>query len=79
MTNTSFWKEKADSLPASVRERYAGYFEAAERWERVLDDAVDAWRGTRRALARGCKVAARCSRAAAQLLDAAARGLAPTA
>lgn len=78
MTSTSFWKEQADSLPASVRERYAAYFEAAERWDSVLDAGLDVWRGTRRALAQGCHLAARCSRAAAQLLDAAARGLAPT-
>jgi hypothetical protein len=78
MTSTSFWKEKADSLPPHVRERYAGCFEAAERWERVLDAGVDAWRGTRRALARGCKVAARGSRATAKWLDAAARDLSPS-
>lgn len=32
-----FWRAAANSLPAQVRARYAGYFESAERWELMLD------------------------------------------
>jgi hypothetical protein len=34
---TSFWQKAATSLPPQVRARYAGYFVAAERWDRRLD------------------------------------------
>jgi hypothetical protein len=36
-TATSFWQRAAQSLPAPVRERYAHYFDTAERWEAGLD------------------------------------------
>lgn len=36
-TTNSFWQKAAQSLPAHVRTRYAGYFAAAERWESRLD------------------------------------------
>lgn len=38
---SAFWREAAGSLPASVRARYAGYFERAERWELMLDEAIE--------------------------------------
>lgn len=38
---TSFWQKAAQSLPAQVRARYAGYFVAAERWETVFDGFVE--------------------------------------
>jgi hypothetical protein len=78
MMTTSFWKEAANSLPAPVRDRYAAYFEAAERWEIVLDAAVDACRLGKHALAEACRGAARLFRATAGLLDAAARSFTPT-
>jgi hypothetical protein len=37
----SFWQNAAQSLPAQVRARYAGYFVAAERWEATLDGFVE--------------------------------------
>ena len=44
MLKTAFWRNAADSLPASVRARYVGHFEDAERWELRLDAAIEAWR-----------------------------------
>jgi hypothetical protein len=37
----SFWQKAAQSLPAQVRTRYAGYFVAAERWELALDGLIE--------------------------------------
>ena len=37
----SFWQKAAKSLPPHVRARYAGYFVAAERWDRTYDDVVE--------------------------------------
>jgi hypothetical protein len=37
--NVNFWREAAKSLPAHVRSRYAGYFEAAQSWEFAYDRA----------------------------------------
>ena len=37
---TIFWRKAAQSLPAQVRVRYAGYFERAERIERGLDGLI---------------------------------------
>lgn len=67
MTSTSFWKERADSLPASVRERYAAYFEAAERWEKILDAGLDAWRRAR--LAYSLSSSARASSSAQDMVS----------
>jgi hypothetical protein len=46
----SFWKNAARSLPPEVRWRYAKLFEAAERYERLLDLALDAGGHALRAL-----------------------------
>jgi hypothetical protein len=37
----AFWRAAAKSLPAAVQARYAGYFERAERWELMLDTAIE--------------------------------------
>src|SRR5687768_16164810 len=47
----SFWSSAAASLPPHVRRRYAHLFEAAERWEPVIDFLVDACTSAWRALA----------------------------
>ena len=73
---TSFWKDAAASLPPAVRERYAAHFKAAERYEQLFDLAVETWRGTRPALAKGCRAAAQTLRAAARRLDSTARHIA---
>lgn len=75
---TSFWKHAAASLPPEIRYRYAAEFEAAGRFEQVLDRLVGAWGRARRALAKSCEIAARALRAAARILDAAARRLSLT-
>ena len=41
MLKTAFWRNAANSLPASVRARYIGHFEDAERWELALDAAIE--------------------------------------
>jgi hypothetical protein len=41
MLKTAFWKKAANSLPATVRERYMANFEQAERWELAFDALVD--------------------------------------
>lgn len=38
----SFWQDAARSLPAPVRNRYAGYFESAERFDEILGAAIGA-------------------------------------
>jgi hypothetical protein len=44
MLKTRFWRNAADSLPAAVRARYIAHFEAAERFDLMLDAVVDAWK-----------------------------------
>jgi hypothetical protein len=39
--NARFWRDAAQSLPDRVRQRYVGYFEAAETWELLLDGALE--------------------------------------
>lgn len=46
----SFWRNAAASLPPHVRRRYAHLFEAAERYEPVIDFLVDSARHASRAL-----------------------------
>jgi len=48
----SFWRTAAASLPAHVRRRYGHLFEAAERYEPVVDFIVDGCAGIARAIAR---------------------------
>jgi hypothetical protein len=50
MLETPFWRKAAGSLPPHVRERYATYLEAAERWDLALDAAIDAAAALRRTL-----------------------------
>jgi hypothetical protein len=75
---TSFWKNAGASLPAAVRQRYAADFEAAERFERLLDLGIDACGFLRRALAKSFQAVAQGLRTAARVLDAAARHLSLT-
>lgn len=42
----SFWRRAAASLPPHARRRHFHLFEAAERWDPVLELIVDACRGT---------------------------------
>ena len=42
MLKTKFWRNAANSLPASVRVRYLADIEQAERIELVLDGAIEA-------------------------------------
>jgi len=39
---TSFWKDAAASLPPALRDRYAADFEAAERYEHLLEFGIEA-------------------------------------
>lgn len=41
---TSFWSRASKSLPTSVRERYKSQLKSAERFELVLDRAVEFFR-----------------------------------
>jgi hypothetical protein len=68
----SFWKTAAASLPPQVQWRYAGLFEAAERFELLLDSVVTARGRLQRVLARACRGLADALRDAARALDAAA-------
>jgi hypothetical protein len=40
---TPFWKNALESLPATLRPRYASQLAAAERWELWLDAIVELW------------------------------------
>jgi len=74
---TLFWKDALASLPPNVQRRYAASFEAAERFEALLDLGIEAWGSVKRALARVCKAAARAMRGTARILDGAAHRLLP--
>jgi hypothetical protein len=74
---TSFWKDALASLPPSVQRRYAANFEAAERFEVLLDLGIEAWGSAKHALARICQGAARAMRTTARILDGAAHRLLP--
>jgi hypothetical protein len=50
----SFWQEAANSLPAPVRARYAGYFETAERWDETLDALLEAGERAKKTIGRLC-------------------------
>jgi hypothetical protein len=49
---TPFWKNALESLPASLRTRYAPDIAAAERWELRIDAAIEAWTRVKGALTR---------------------------
>lgn len=71
----SFWKTAAAALPPHVRRRYAKEFEAAERYEPLIDLLVDSARYVSRALALGSSYAASALRVLAQALKTAAQRL----
>jgi len=73
----SFWKDALASLPPSVQVRYAESFEAAERFEALLDLGAVAWDSTRHALAKSCQASARAMRGTARFLEGAAHRLLP--
>ncbi len=49
---TPFWRAAYRSLPDTVRRRYLGQIERAERWELALDAATEALSRAKDALAR---------------------------
>ena len=49
---TPFWRAAFESLPVSVRERYAFHMKAAERWELRLNAAVELISRAKQGLAR---------------------------
>ena len=73
----SFWKDALASLPLSVQRRYAASFEAAERFEALLDLGIEAWGSAKHALAKFCQAAARAMRGTARILEGAAHRLLP--
>jgi hypothetical protein len=73
----SFWRTAAESLPPLVRWRYAGLFEAAERYELLFDLVATSGGRARRALAQACRGVADALRGAARKLDVAAHRLMP--
>jgi len=74
---TLFWKNALASLPPSVQRRYAASFQAAERFEALLDLGIEAWGSARHTLAKICQAAARAMRGTARLLEGAAHRLLP--
>jgi hypothetical protein len=74
---TLFWKDALASLPANVQRRYAASFEAAERFEALLDLGIEAWGSAKHALANICQASARAMRGAARILEDAAHRLLP--
>ena len=74
----SFWRKAAASLPPQVQWRYAGLFEAAERFELLYDLVAASGGRARSALAQSCRGIADALRNAARTLDVAARRLTPT-
>jgi hypothetical protein len=49
---TPFWKNALESLPASLRSRYAPDIATAERWELRIESIVQAWTRVKSALTR---------------------------
>jgi hypothetical protein len=49
---TMFWKNALESLPASVRSRYAYDIAAAERWELRIDAVLKSWSRAKAAFSR---------------------------
>ena len=74
----SFWKDALASLPPSVQRRYATAFEAAERFEAVLDLGIEAWGAAKDALATLSRAAGQAMLGAARILDGASRRRLPT-
>jgi hypothetical protein len=74
---TLFWRNALASLAPSEQRRYASTFEAAERFEILLDLSIEAWGFAKDALARICQVAAQAMRGTARILERAAHRLLP--
>jgi len=74
---TLFWQNALASLPPSVQPRYAASFEAAERFDALLDLGIEGWGSARHSLAKVCQAAAHAMRVTARILDGAARRLLP--
>src|SRR6267143_312612 len=74
---TLFWRNALASLPPSVQRRYATTFEAAERFEALLDLAIEVWCFARDAVAKTSRVAAQAMRRTARNLDHAAHRTLP--
>jgi hypothetical protein len=74
---TLFWRNALASLPPGAQRRYASTFEAAERFEILLDLSIEAWGFAKDALARICQVAAQAMRGTARILERAAHRLLP--
>lgn len=74
----SFWRTAAASLPPQIQWRYAGLFEAAERYELLFDIVATSGGRVRRALAQTFRGTADALRKSARRLDVKARRLTPT-
>jgi len=69
---TLFWRNALASLPPGVQRRYASTFEAAERFEAMLDLGIEVWGFARDAIAKTYEAAAHAMRGTARTLDRAA-------
>jgi hypothetical protein len=67
--STLFWRNALASLPPSVQRRYASTFEAAERFEAMLDLGIEVWCFAKDAFAKTCEAAAHAMRGTARTLD----------
>ena len=54
---TAFWKNALESLPASLRSRYASDIAAAERWELRIDAALKGLKRARNAFTKTLQTA----------------------
>jgi len=66
---TLFWRNALASLPPSVQRRYATAFEAAERFEAMLDLGIEIWGFAKDAVAKTYEVAAHAMRGTARTLE----------
>ena len=71
--STLFWRNALASLPPSVQRRHATTFEAAERFEAILDLGIEIWGFAKDAIAKACEVAAHAMGGTARTLDRAER------
>ena len=71
----SFWKQAAAKLPPEVKRRHAAAFDAADRYEPLVDWIVEAGGHARRGLAACCGAAAGALHTVARSLEGAARRL----
>jgi hypothetical protein len=52
MLETAFWRNAYQSLPESIRHRYLGDLQRAERWDLAIDSIIDAASRAKAALAK---------------------------